>query len=137
VNIADRPVRIVLAALALAVAAFLALELRSETRLQAGRSAAYVAGARSLAAGKRPRVLADLRAGESLHPGTDALLAEALVELRAGHAAAAERPARRAVRREPRNWEAWRALGAALEGRDDAGARRAAARARQLNPLAP
>jgi hypothetical protein len=137
VNIADPPVRIALAGLALAVAVFLALELSAETRLQAGRSAAFVAGEHPLAPGPRSQVLADLRAGERLHPGTDALLSEALVELRAGHARAGERLARRAVAREPRNWEAWRALSAALEGRDDRGARRAAARAHALNPLAP
>ena len=136
-NIADPPVRIALAGLALAVAIFLALELSAETRLQAGRGAVFVAGEKPLAPGARRQVLADLHAGERLHPGTDAILTEALVELRAGHAATAERLARRALGREPRNWEAWRALSATLQGRDDPASRRAAARARALNPLAP
>jgi hypothetical protein len=137
VNIADPPVRIALAGLALAVAVFLVIELHAETRLQAGRSAAFAAGGRPLAPARGRQVLDDLKAGERLHPGTDALLTEALVELRAGQAGVAEALARRAIGREPRNWEAWRALSAALEGRNAAGARRAAARARGLNPLAP
>jgi Flp pilus assembly protein TadD len=72
-----------------------------------------------------------------LHPGTEALLGGALVELRAGRAADGERLARQATQREPRNWEAWRALAATLQGRDDAASRQAAQRARSLNPRGP
>jgi Flp pilus assembly protein TadD len=94
------------------------------------------AGQHALPPARRTRVLDDLRAGQRLHPGTDALLTRALVELRAGHAAEAERLARRATRREPRNWDAWTALAASLQGRDDAASRAAARRAHGLNPLA-
>jgi hypothetical protein len=133
----DVMVRIPLALVALAVAVFLALELHSEQRLQHGKAAAFAAGQHGLPPAQRARVLDDLRAGQRLHPGTDALLARALVELRGGRPAEGERLARRATEREPRNWEAWRALGATLQGRDDPAAGRALRRARSLNPLAP
>lgn len=126
--------RIALAVAALCVAVFLALELEAETRLQAGRSQAYAQ--RSPSPEVRTRALADLRSGEALHPGTDASLAMSLLELRAGQGRAAERLARRALAREPNNWEAWKALAASLQGRDDAAAGRAVRRARLLNPLA-
>jgi Flp pilus assembly protein TadD len=116
---------------------FLALELHSEHRLQRGKAAVFLSGQHALPQARRARVLADLRAGERLHPGTEALLARALVQLRAGHPAEAERLARSATEREPRNWEAWRALGASLQGRDDAAAERAVRHARRLNPRAP
>jgi hypothetical protein len=130
-------VRIPLALVALAVAGFLALERHYESRLDAGQKAAFAAGTHAIPPARRAAVLADLRAGGRLHPGTQALLGQALVELRAGHAAAAERLARRAVEREPRNWEAWRALAGTLRGRDDAAADRAIRRVRALNPRAP
>jgi Tfp pilus assembly protein PilF len=133
----DVMVRIPLAIAALAVAVFLALELHSEHRLQRGKAAAFAAGQHALPPDRRAGVLDDLRAGQRLHPGTDALLARALVELRAGNAADAERLARTATKREPRNWEAWRALAATLQGRDDAASRAASQRARSLNPRAP
>jgi hypothetical protein len=133
----DVMVRIPLAIAALALAVFLALELHSEHRLQQGKAAAFAAGQHALAPDRRARVLDDLRAGQRLHPGTEALLTRALVQLRAGHAAEGERLARDAPRREPLNWEAWRALAAALQGRDDAASRAAARRARGLNPHAP
>jgi Flp pilus assembly protein TadD len=116
---------------------FLALELHSEHRLQRGKVAVFLSGQHALPPARRAGVLADLRAGERLHPGTDALLARALVELRAGHAGQAERLARQATQLEPRNWEAWRALAASLQGRDNAAAERAVRRVRQLNPRAP
>ena len=97
----------------------------------------FLAGEHGIPPARRAHVLDDLRSGQRLHPGTDALLARALVELRAGHAAEGERLARSATEREPRNWEAWRALAASLQGRDDAAAERAVRRARRLNPRAP
>jgi Tetratricopeptide repeat len=129
--------RIALALAALAIAGFLAAELHYENRLDAGQKAAFAAGLHAVPRAQRPAVLADLRAGERLHPGTEALLGEALVKLRAGQPAAAEPLARRAVDREPRNWEAWRGLAATLAGRDDAAASRAIGRLRELNPRAP
>jgi hypothetical protein len=130
-------VRIALALVALAVAGFLTAELHYEDRLAAGQKAAVAAGTHAIPPARRAGVLADLRAGGRLHPGTQALLGQTLVELRARHAAAAERLARRAVDREPRNWEAWRALAGTLRGRDDAAADRAVRRVRVLNPRAP
>src|SRR4051812_15830195 len=93
--------RIALALGALAVSVFLALELHSEYRLQHGKAAADLSAQRGLSPAQRARVLDDLRAGQRLHPGTDALLARALVELRAGHDAEAERLAHRSIEREP------------------------------------
>ncbi len=129
--------RIALALVALVVAGFLVGELHYEDRLDAGQKAVFAAGTHAIPPARRAAVLADLRAGRRLHPGTQALLAEALVDLRAGHAAPAERLARRAVDREPRNWDAWRALAGTLRGRDDAAADRAIRRVRALNPRAP
>jgi Flp pilus assembly protein TadD len=137
VNIADPPVRIALAVVALAVAALLTLELYADKRVEAGRGPAFEARGRALPPKLAEQVLADLRAGGRFRPGTDALLTEALVELRAGRAGEAERDARRALEREPRNHQAWSALGASLSRRDPPAARRAARRARELNPRGP
>jgi predicted Zn-dependent protease len=128
--------RIALAAGALVVAVLIGLLLHSESRLQDGRRVATTGGGRPIAAARRAQAIEDLRAGARLHPGTEALLARALVELRGGSAAAAERLARRAVDREPDNFEAWRALAAALRGQGDPGAAKAARTAQRLNPLA-
>jgi hypothetical protein len=137
VNIADPPLRIALAGLALVVAAFLALELYADRRVQSGREPAFAAGDRALPPAERRQVLADLRAGGRFRPGTDAILTRALVQLRAGRTADAERLARQALAREPRNHEAWSALAASLGDRDPAASRRAARRARELNPRGP
>ena len=80
-------------------------------------------------------MLADLRAAERLRPGTQAILPAALVQLRAGEAGDAERLARRAVEREPRNAVAWRILATILAGRDRAAATHARVRAAALDPL--
>jgi hypothetical protein len=129
--------RLALALAALCAAAFLALQLYAHERLQAGQEPAFLAGQRALEPGLREEVLDDLDAAEPFRPGTDALIAAALVRLRAGDEAGAERLARRAVDREPRNFAGYDALAASLRGRDPEGAARAARRSRELNPLTP
>jgi hypothetical protein len=129
--------RVVLALASLCVAAVLALQLYAHERLQAAQVPTFLAGQRPLEPGLRSQVLEDLDAAEPLRPGTDALVTESLVRLRAGDDAGAERLARRAVEREPRNFTARNALAVALRDRAPAAADREARRARELNPLTP
>jgi Flp pilus assembly protein TadD len=58
----------------------------------------------------------------------------ALAQLGAGDRAGARDSLRRAIEKDPRNWELWFALARASAGRD---ADRALARARSLNPRSP
>jgi predicted Zn-dependent protease len=126
--------RIVMAVAAVCVAGVLGAQLYAQERLDEGRVQVFLAGERPLPPERRESVLSDLRAAERLRPGTEAVLGQALVRLRAGQTAEAERLARRAVHREPENHEAYAALAATLAGTDPAAARRASARARELNP---
>ena len=126
--------RIVTVAAALCVMAILAVQLYAQRRLDDGRETAFLAGQSALEPDERRRVLDDLETAGALRPGTDALVARAYVQLRAGEAVEAARLARRAVEREPDNHVPWTALAESLRHADPAGARRAAERSRRLNP---
>ncbi len=126
--------RILTVAAALCVTGLLAAELYAQTRLDRGRDAAFLAGQTALPPDRRQSVLDDLEAAGSLRPGTDALVARAYVQLRAGAPGEAAGLARRAVEREPDNHVTWTALAATLRDTDPAGARRAIERARRLKP---
>jgi hypothetical protein len=116
------------------VAGLLAAQLYAQERLNDARLETFLSGERPLPPERRQSVLSDLEAAEPLRPGTDSLLAQALVRLRAGERGEAERLARRAVGREPDNYATHAALAATLAERDPAAARRESARARELNP---
>jgi hypothetical protein len=125
--------RAMLALVALAIAAFLAVQLVAERHLKS--AAETLAGNPSPA--ERADALDQLDSVANLQPGTAALLAAAAARASAGQDAEAERLARRATAREPRNFAAWVALALALRHTDRAGARRALDRAGERNPLYP
>ena len=131
-----RPARILGAAAALVVAAFLAWQLQAQWLLETARDDVATAPAGALDDDLRERALRDLRRAGARRPGTDALVLRAQVELRSGSHAAAARLAQDAVDREPQRFDAWVIVAAGLaRSGDPAGARRALARARRLNPL--
>ena len=125
--------RALLALAALAIAAVLTVQLVAERRLKSATE--------TLAANPTPAQRADaldqLDSVADLQPGTEALLAAAAARASAGQGGRAERLARRATAREPRNFAAWVTLALALRHTSPAGARRALDRAGELNPLYP
>lgn len=110
------------------------MQLYAQRRLDDGREAAFLAGQNALPSDQRRQVLDDLENAGALRPGTDAPVARAYVQVRAGADEEAAGLARGAVEREPENHVTWAALAEALEEIDPAGAREAADRARRLNP---
>jgi hypothetical protein len=121
--------------IALLIVAALAFQLMTQKDLAAAREAAFLAGEKPLPAGQRERVLDDLRSVSDRQPGTEALVTESLVWLRADELGRAEAAARRATEREPDNAAAWLALAAALQASRAPGVARARDRALELDPL--
>jgi hypothetical protein len=116
----DAPVavRLVIVALAAAAIVLLGSRLRDHDRCDAARGAVPPHAAALIASCRDP----DLIAGASA----------ALVG--SGAREQGLRLARESVRREPKSFVGWVAMGFALRDRDPAGARRALARAKALNP---
>jgi len=124
--------RFLLAALALAVSAFLFLQLSAEQRLADARDAVYDT---VLSGGpRREDAIAQLRAVADLQPGTEALLLASQARTIDGELERGVRLARRAVDREPESFTAWVALAIALRDVDRREADSAMRRARELNP---
>jgi Flp pilus assembly protein TadD len=125
-------VRVAVVALALACAAWLAVELRSSTTqdrmIALGFSNPHPT-AQDLATAQRLRDRAatlnpDVRVDESV----------GVLQLRTGDRAGAVKTFQRLTRQEPRNAELWAALAQAAQGYDDTLATRARSRARALAP---
>jgi Flp pilus assembly protein TadD len=82
--------------------------------------------------------LKDLKTVDDLRPGSQGALAAAALDLRTGRYAAAADDARRAAKRDPKNFSAWVTLAIALGNTGDkAGQRAAFAKAHTLNPRYP
>jgi predicted Zn-dependent protease len=128
--------RIAAATLSVVLAGLLAWQLHGQALLEHARDEVRTAPPGALDEGLRSRALRDLERAGSRRPGTDALVLRAQVELRAGRHPQAASLARELVDQEPDSFAGWVILAASL-GRtgDPAGARRALARARELNPL--
>ncbi len=133
---ADVPARIALAVVAVALAVGMAIQLHAHALMHA--SVAELG--REI--GHRPDPAANRRALDQamkvvdLRPGSGALFVAIGLQERAGHPAAAERLALRAVEREPKNFSSWLTLGLIRQSSGDrAGAAAAFAQARRLNPL--
>ena len=131
-----RPARILGAAVALALAAFLGWQLQAQWLLENARDEVGAAPAGALDEDLRERALRDLERAGARRPGTDGLVLRAQVELRSGRHSAAARLAQDAVDQESQRFDGWVIVAAALaRSGDPAGARRALARAKRLNPL--
>jgi predicted Zn-dependent protease len=125
-------VRAAIAAVALAAAVWLGVELRSSTAQDEMTSLAFQRGTPTKA---------DLMHAERLQPrastlNPDVRVGESLgvLQLRTGDRKAAIATFARLTRKEPRNAELWAALAQAAQGYDDALATRARERARSLAP---
>jgi hypothetical protein len=114
-------VRIAIVVLAVGAVAVLATRLRDHDRCEAARANVTARVATLTDACRDPDVVAGASA---------ALVA-------AGQRDRGLALARESVRREPRSFIGWVALGLALRDRDPAGAQRAVARAKALNPRWP
>lgn len=127
--------RVAMAVAALAVAAFMALEIAPARHLARARQLVAKAQAGRLSPAARERLVRQLDDAASLRPGSDALQYAAGFELLAGHRQAALRYARRGARREPRNTSALIVYGyAQARAGDVPGAERTFERVQRLNP---
>lgn len=126
------PVRVVLAVLALALAAFLGLQLSAEKRLKDSRDT--VNEVRERGDPRREDAIRTLLGVADAQPGTEALLLASTARSSRGEARPGATLARRAVAREPDNFLAWLTLGFALKDVDRPAALRALERAHRLNP---
>jgi predicted Zn-dependent protease len=116
--------RVVLAAVAILVLAWLGILERDHRLFLRG------AGASTLA-----RADSDLRAASLLNPDSKSDLYRALRMKAAGRWHEAVTTVERVLRREPDNLFAWTTLASIAQGRDPAAVRRARAAARRLDPL--
>lgn len=128
--------RIALAAAALALTGWSAYGLRTEQRLDAGRLINLAASRDRVDPALVRSTLQSLDDVARVRTGAEPYLQAAGIAGKSGDDRRAERYLRAALRREPESFVAWRGLAALLARRDPEGARRAAARARALNPLA-
>lgn len=126
------PVRVVLAVLALALAAFLGLQLSAEKRLKDSRDT--VNEVRERGDPRREDAIRTLLGVADAQPGTEALLLASMARSSRGEARPGAALARRAVGREPDNFLAWLTLGFAVKDVDRTAALRALERAHRLNP---
>jgi hypothetical protein len=114
-------VRLAIVALAVAAVAVLTTRLRDHDRCEAARAA----------------VVAQVRTLRSSCRDPDVVAGAAAALLVAGRRDRGLALARASVRREPRSFIGWVAVGLALRDHDPAGSRRAVARAKALNPRWP
>ena len=125
-------VRVPLALVALALAAFMAFQLNAEHRLKADRDTVNEVLQRGDP--HREDAIDDLIQVADVQPGTEALLLASVARSSRGEARRGAALARRAVDREPDNFTAWLTLGFALKDVDRAAALDALQRAHRLNP---
>lgn len=125
-------VRVPLAVLALAIAAFMGLQLSAEHRLKDSRDTVLQGLPRRDAA--REDAIRELVRVADVQPGTEALLAASGGSSSGGEFRRGAALARRAVEREPDNFGAWLTLAIALQRIDRPAALDALERAHRLNP---
>ncbi len=129
------PVRLVLAALAVALGALALDRMQADRACTAAAARAYSVGLGTLPPGAAPAVAAAVRADCA---GTPLVAASSAALLQAGARQPARELAELAVAQAPEDHRAWSVRAAVLAAAGDrAGARGARARARALNPLAP
>jgi hypothetical protein len=126
------PARLVLALGALAIAAFMGLQLSAEKRLKDSRDT--VNEVRQRGDPGRENAIRTLLGVADVQPGTEALLLASTSRTSRGEDRSGVALARRAVDREPDNFAAWVTLGIALKDVDRPAALDALERARRLNP---
>jgi hypothetical protein len=126
------PLRLVLAVGALAVAAFMGLQLSAENRLKDGRDTVNEVLKRGDP--RREDAIRTLLDVADVQPGTEALLLASTARSSRQEDRAGAALARRAVDREPDNFAAWLTLGVALREIDRPAALDALERAGRLNP---
>ena len=125
-------VRVPLAVVALAIAAFLAVQLSAEHRLKENRDVVLEGLPRGDQ--RREDAIRALEDVAGVQPGTEALLAASGARSSGGEPGRGAALARRAVGREPDNFGAWLTLAIALKDVDRAAASDALERAHRLNP---
>jgi cytochrome c-type biogenesis protein CcmH/NrfG len=126
------PVRLALALAALALAAFMGLQLSAEKRLKDSRDTVNEVLKRGDP--RREEAIRTLLDVAEVQPGTEALLLASTSRSSRGENRAGAALARRAVEREPENFAAWLTLAVALKDIDRPGALHALERAGRLNP---
>jgi cytochrome c-type biogenesis protein CcmH/NrfG len=124
--------RLPLAALALAIAVFMAIQLSAERRLKDGRDTVNEVLQRGDP--RRELAIRELLDVAGVQPGTEALLLASTARSSRGEFRRGAALARRAVGREPDNFAAWLTLGFALKDVDRRAALDALERAHRLNP---
>jgi tetratricopeptide (TPR) repeat protein len=124
--------RVPLALLALAIAAFMGVQLDAEHRLKDGRDTVNEVLQRGDP--RREEAIRQLLDVAGVQPGTEALLLASTVRSSRGEFGRGAALARRAVEREPDNFAAWLTLGFALKDIDRPAALHALERAHRLNP---
>jgi tetratricopeptide (TPR) repeat protein len=124
--------RLPLAVLALAIAAFMAVQLDAEHRLKDGRDIVNEVLPRGDQ--RREEAVRELLDVADVQPGTEALLLASTARSSRGEFRRGAALARRAVEREPDNFGAWVTLGFALKDIDRRAALDALERAHRLNP---
>ena len=125
-------VRLAVALGALAVAAFMGLQLSAETRLKDGRDTVNEVLERGDP--RREEAIRTLLDVADVQPGTEALLLASTARSSRGEDGSGAELAGRAVGREPDNFLTWLTLGFALKDVDRPAALRALERAHRLNP---
>jgi hypothetical protein len=125
-------IRVSLALGALAIAAFMGLQLSAEKRLKDSRDTVNEVLERGDP--RREDAIRTLLDVADVQPGTEALLLASTARSSRGEDRSGAALARRAVGREPDNFLAWLTLGFALKDVDRPGALRALERAHRLNP---
>jgi cytochrome c-type biogenesis protein CcmH/NrfG len=124
--------RVPLALVALAIAAFMAVQLYAEHRLRESSDTITQGPARGDQ--RRADAIRELEDVAGLQLGTEALLAASGARTAGGDVRQGAALARRAVGREPDNFGAWLTLAIALRDTNRAAALRALERAHRLNP---
>jgi hypothetical protein len=124
--------RVPLAVLALAIAAFMAVQLYAERQLKESRDTVNEVLERGDP--RREQAVRDLIDVADLQPGSEALLLASTARSSRGEFRGGAALARRAVDREPDNFAAWLTLGFALKDVDRRAALDALERAHRLNP---
>jgi Flp pilus assembly protein TadD len=125
-------VRAVIAALALAAAVWLGVELRSSDAQDEMLALAFAKNTPTKADLAKAQDLA--KRARTLNPDVRVDEAIGVLQLRTGDRAAAVATFKRLTEREPRNAELWAALAQAAQGYDDMLATRARSRQRALAP---
>ncbi len=124
--------RLPLALVALAIAAFMGVQLDAEHRLKDGRDTVNEGLPRGDQ--RREEAIRELVDVADVQPGTEALLAASGASSAGGEVRRGAALARRAVAREPDNFGAWLTLAIALKDVDRPAALHALERAHRLNP---